>query len=148
MNLRRKLTIGIVLAAGVLGLLAAAGVAALSAAASRDSRVMSEVERHLKTHSDQLDEAVTELVSLHPSGGSVDFNALPLPLRAVGVRGVFVGKRHVTLFVYHSPDTDRGYRVWADVPSEEYVDDATSIPGVYRFSYCDDYPESPTNRAD
>ena len=148
MKLRRKITIGIILAAAVLGLLAAAGVAALSVAASRDSRVMSEVERHLKTHSDQLDEAVTELVSLHPSGGSVDFNALPLPLRATGVRGAFVGKRHITLYVYHSPDTDRGYRVWAGVPSEEYADDATSIPGVYRFSYCDDYPESPTNRAD
>lgn len=148
MNLRRKITLGIVLVAGVMGLLAAAGLAALSVVANRDNRVMSEVERHLKAHADQLGEAVTELVSVHPSGGSVDFNALPLPLRATGVRGAFVDKRHVTLYVDHSPDTDRGYRVWSGVPNDEYVDEAISIPGVYRFTYCDDYPDSPTNRPD
>lgn len=148
MKLRRKISIGIVLAAGVFGLLGAAGVAALSVAASRDSRVMSEVERHLKAHADQLAEAVKNLVSAHPSGGSVDVDALPLPLRATGVRVAFVGKRHITLYDDHSPDTDRGYRIWSGTPSDEHVDEATSIPGVYRFTYCDDYPKSLTNRPD
>ena len=113
MNMRRRLFIGITLIAGVFGLLAAAGVAALLAAANRDNRVMSEVERHLEAHADQIDVAVRELASLHPSGGSIDFNALPLPLRAPGVRGASVGKRHITLYVYLSADTDRGYRVWS-----------------------------------
>lgn len=148
MNLHRRLFIGITLVVGVIGLFAAAGVAALFVAVNRNNQVMSEVEQHLEVHADQLGEAVTELASLHPSGGSVDSNALPLPLRAPGVQGAFIGERHVTLFVLSNPDTDRGFRVWSGAPSKDFADDVTSIPDVYRFRYCDDYPESPTNRPD
>ena len=147
MNRRRLLSVAIAFVATLVGMFALGGVAVLVIARARN-RAMAEVEQHLASHAEQLSASVAELASMHPSGGRIGRSELPPPLQAPGVQGAFVGKQHVTLYVHSTPDTDRGFRVWARAPSDDYIDDATPIPGVYRFRYCDDHPESSTNRPD
>jgi hypothetical protein len=147
MNRRRLLSLASAFVAAVLGTFALAGVAVLVLARA-GNRAMAEVEQHLAAHAKELSASVAELASMHPSGGRIGRSELPPPLQAPGVQGAIVGEQHVTLYVHFTPDTDRGFRVWAGTPSDDYVDEATPIPGVYRFRYCDDHPESSTNRSD
>ena len=147
MNRRRLLSVAIAFVAAITGVLAMGGVAVL-VLASAGNRAMTEVERHLAAHAKELSESVAELASQDQSGGRISRSELPPPLQAPGVQGAFVGEQHVTLYVHSTPDTDRGFRVWAGAPSDDYIDDATPIPGVYQFRYCDDHPESSTNRPD
>jgi hypothetical protein len=147
MNRRRLLSVATAFVAAILGMFVLVGVAVL-VLASAGNRSMAEVERHLAAHAKELSASVAELASVHPSGGRISRSELPPPLQAPGVQGAFVGEQHITLYVHYTPDTDRGFRVWAEAPSDDYIDDATPIPGVYQFRYCDDHPESSTNRPD
>lgn len=71
---------------------------------------------------------------------------LPESLRVPGLKYALVHQDHLTLILYHSPDTDSGFRIWRSTMPADFADRATPIPFVTRFTYCDDYPESPSNK--
>ncbi len=71
---------------------------------------------------------------------------LPESLRVPGLKYALVHQDHLTLILYHSPDTDSGFRIWRSTMPADFADRATSIPFVTRFTYCDDYPVSPANK--
>jgi hypothetical protein len=131
-----------------LAILVAVAVAAIFNIRRETHELFSRVEQHLANHQAELSDAVLTVLAKHPGGGRVKVESLPLALRAPGVEAASCGPRHVTLIVYYNPDTDRGFRVWSGVQDSDYDDAQTSIPGVYQFRYCDDYPESAENRAD
>lgn len=72
--------------------------------------------------------------------------SLPESLRVPGLIYALVQRDHITLILYHSPDTDSGLRIWKSGMPADFADQATSIPFVTRFTYCDDYPASPANK--
>ena len=115
--------------------------------AQQEKAKFSRVEQYLADHQPQLGDAVAKFLANNPSGGRVDVQSLPVALQAPDVRYAIVGEKHLTLFVNWTPDTDFGFRVWSGLQGSDYDDAKTSIPGVYRFSYCNDLPESSTNRS-
>jgi hypothetical protein len=132
---------------GFLLLAVLAAVVILSA--NNDREAMARVEAHLAKHQTKLDDAVAAVLAANPGGSArVAVESLPTALRAAGVKGASCGSRHVTVIVTHTPDTDQGFRIWRGVQDSEYADEPTAIPGVYRFVYCDDFPESAKNRPD
>jgi hypothetical protein len=104
------------------------------------------VETHLAERRAELAESVIALSASHPVGSMIMAKALPPALQAPGVAMAIIGVRHVTLVVSSNPDGYRGFRIWDGPQSAEYSDSPTPTPGVFRFVYCDDYPESSTNR--
>lgn len=130
-------------------LLLAAFAAVVISIAQHDRGAMEQVEAHLAKHRSELDDAVAAVQAAHPEGsGSVPTESLPLALRAVGIQEARYEALHVTLIVTYNPDTIRGFRVWRGTQDSTFADEPTAIPGVYRFVYCNDYPESATNRPD
>ena len=72
--------------------------------------------------------------------------SLPESLRVPGLKYALVHRDHVTLILYHSPDTESGFRIWQSTMPADFADQTTSISFLTRFSYCDDYPDSPSNK--
>jgi hypothetical protein len=107
-----------------------------------------QAEQHLADHQTELADAVAEVLSKHKLGSRLDAQSVPAALQIPDMVCAVVGEAHVSLIIYSSPDTNRGYRVWNGEQSADFEDTATSIPGVYKFTYCDDYPDSPKNRPD
>ncbi len=107
------------------------------------------VEHHLARHMDDLprdcDALLQSFRSARP-GTSVRPEDLPTSLRVPGLIYALVYRDHLTLILYHSPDTDSGFRIWKSGMPADFADQATSIPFVTRFTYCDDYPASPANK--
>ncbi len=104
------------------------------------------VENHLTRNQASLADAVRIVVEGHSPGDVVATSSLPAALAATDVKYALCGESHVSLIIYTSPDTQSGYRVWIGTQSKGYADRPTSIPGVLRFRYCNDYPESTSNR--
>jgi hypothetical protein len=145
----RRIVIVSIVGCTLLAVTVVAAIAvALMSVVRADTAKMSQVEQHLAAHQAELNDAVLAVLAAHPDGGRVKAESLPLALKAAEVWAASCGPRHVTLFVTHNPDTDHGFRIWSGVQDSDYDDAPTSIPGVYQFRYCDDYPESTKNRAD
>lgn len=105
-------------------------------------------EEHLVSHESELADAVRTLISTHGPHTRINLNDLPAALAVPHVRAAILRENHVSLVLYYSPDTTKGFRVWSSQQSSDFQDQPTPITNVYRYSYCDDYPESPSNRAE
>ena len=70
---------------------------------------------------------------------------LPVSLQLPGLRFAETFPTHINLVTYANPDTVSGYRIWIEGPDDQYRDTPTAYPAVTRYTYCDDYPESPKN---
>ena len=146
MNRSRIKTMLVCLAVFVLAV--AAGVGGLVwLALSRSESQWRAQEQYL---SDRSADVLADSRRLMAEAGSdpilLPVKALPDSLRVPGLRLVQVQQDHLTLVVYTSPDTTSGFRVWSRKPSSGFQDMPTALPFVTRFSYCNDYPVSPTNR--
>ena len=106
-------------------------------------------EQHMASHLLDLQrdrDALLQLFRGNKLVTKVMPEGLPASIRVPGLKFALVHRDHVTLVLYHSPDTDSGYRVWTSTMPGGYADQATSISFVTRFTYCDDYPDSPSNK--
>lgn len=144
--LRRILIFGFAFVVLLICVIASIIGVELSSMRRQANAVYSNAEQHLASHEAELAEALAEVLSKHPSGSKLEAELLPVALQLPALQLAVVDKAHVTLIVYTNPDTDIGYRVWSGEQSAEFDDELTLIPGVYKFRYCDDYPESPNNR--
>lgn len=104
------------------------------------------VESYLAQHQALLGPAVTDLTSIYKPGMKIPIEMLPPALAAPGVSYASCGESNVSLVLYHNPDTTSGFRVWNGKPGADYADEATTLPGVTRYAYCNDFPTSPSNR--
>ena len=100
---------------------------------------------HMSTLSKDRDQLLKSFRSTLPRQ-VVELEALPESLRVPGVQFALLHSDHITLITYRSPDTSSGFRVWKSVMGQGFADRPTAISFVTRFSYCNDYPESPSNR--
>ena len=112
----------------------------------RSNARFARVEDHLARNQASLAEAVRIVIEGHSGAETVVASSLPPALAAADVKYALCGESHISLIVQTSPDTQAGYRVWIGGQSKEYLDRPTSIPNVLRFRYCNDYPESSSNR--
>jgi hypothetical protein len=107
-------------------------------------------EDHLVTHRDVILEQARSLVTAVANDGTTPIrlnpSAVPTGLAIPQLVFVDVWPTHVNLALYTSPDVVSGFRVWTSPMKSEYEDKHTAIPFVFRYSYCDDYPESASNR--
>ncbi|QDU56776.1 hypothetical protein [Aeoliella mucimassa] len=108
--------------------------------------VMDRIEDHLLAHQAELQGAVEAVFRDCDAGSRVPSAKLPEVFKITEIQEVFVESDHLSLVVSHNPDTTRGFRVWFNEQSVDYQDQPTNAPGVYRFRYCNDYPDSPSNR--
>lgn len=140
---RPKLAIGCLSSVVTIVLLIAISILVMR---SRFEARFNRVERHLNSNAASLADAVRSVTSANAPGSRSDI--LPSALAAPDVKFAIFGESHVTLVVRTSPDTMSGFRVWLKEPTDEFSDRATTTPGVFRFSYCNDFPTSPSNRPD
>lgn len=106
-------------------------------------------EQHLTSHLHDLQRDRDALLRSFRSTNSkttIKPESLPDSLRVPGLIYALVQRDHITLILYHSPDTDSGFRIWKSGMPADFADQATSVPFVTRFTCCDDYPASPANR--
>lgn len=139
----RFVVTGVVVLIGLAVLLLAITVANL---ASANRAKAASVEAYLRAHQGEISRAVQQTVARHENGTRLNPTDLPVALRAEPIVGAIVGEDHLSLIIYHSPDTTSGYRVWIKQEDTAYDDTATDIPGVFVFTYCNDYDDSPSNR--
>ncbi|MCC7203989.1 MAG: hypothetical protein IT441_02835 [Phycisphaeraceae bacterium] len=111
----------------------------------------SKPEADLVNHAATLQQDVSALIAAHTADGVnrvVRPADLPVSLQITGLQYAVVHADYVALVIYTSPDTQSGFRIWADNPNPDYADKPTALPYVMRFRYCDDDPDSPTNRVE
>ena len=140
----------IALAAGLV-VLAVAGMGLLYFVWPADSRSdwQKPAEQHLTSCLPDVQRDRDALLQTYRSAQSittVEPESLPDSLRVPGLKFALVHSDHLTLILYHSPDTDSGFRIWKSAMPADFADQATTLPFVTRFSYCDDYPNSPANK--
>ena len=108
-----------------------------------------EAEAHLVANQETLvrdSQALIEKWQDRVIRGMVETPELPTSLRVPHLRFAQLGEGHVNLVIYASPDVISGFRVWVTEVADDYQDEPTSIPFVYRFHYNDDFPVSESNR--
>lgn len=106
-------------------------------------------EQHMASHLHDLQrdrDALLLKYYMSKPNTTVKPASLPASLRVPGLIYALMQRDHITLILYHSPDTDSGFRIWKSGMPADFADQATSIPFVTRFTYCDDYPTSPANK--
>lgn len=109
----------------------------------------SAAEQHLISHRSSLSQDRDQLLETFRGTShaqTVKPTALPASLCAPGVQFALIHSDHITLITYSSPDTQSGFRVWKSAMGNGFADGPTAIPFVTRFTYCDDYPDSASNR--
>lgn len=103
-------------------------------------------EAYFAAHQQGLANAIDQMGARAGIREIVHRAELPPSLQAPGIEGAVAAADHVTLIVSRTPDVDKGFRIWRTQQTSDYADRPTSVPGVYRFTYCDDLVESPSNR--
>jgi len=106
-------------------------------------------EQHMTSHLHDLQrdrDALLLKYYMSKPNTTVKPESLPDSLRVPGLIYALVQRDHITLILYHSPDTESGFRIWQSAMPADFADQATSIPFITRFTYCDDYPASPANK--
>lgn len=76
---------------------------------------------------------------------SLEPNDLPPSLQIKGTSGARVFHDHLSLILDHSPDTQRGIRVWDTTATVRHADQPSLYPGIFWYRYCNDEPISDEN---
>lgn len=105
-----------------------------------------DAEAHLLEHRRTLVDDARAWIAASGDSASTAPPPTPASLSIPHLAFAEVGQDHVQLVLASSPDSKSGFRVWVSPIPDDFSDRETSLPFVTRFTFVDDYPESPTNR--
>jgi len=106
-----------------------------------------EAEAHLLRHGPTLVDDARALIAARTDGSAACLpQDLPASLAVPHLELARFAEGHLQLVLSSNPDSMSGYRVWVTPIPDDYEDHPTALPFVKRFTFIDDYAESPSNR--